>query len=97
MARVVWSPQALNNLEAACAYIAQDSEAYAQDFARRLVSAVELLATFPTAGRVVPEFAQETLRELISRPYRVIYEIVDADVHILTVHHGARILRDGPR
>ena len=83
--------------EVACAYIAQDSEAYARDFARRIVSAVDVLATFPAAGRVVPEFAQETLRELISGPYRVIYEIMDADVHILTVHHGARILRDRPR
>ena len=49
---------------------------------------------FPEHGREVPEYARPDVREVIVRPYRIVYRLVAADeVHILTVHHGARLLR----
>ena len=36
------------------------------------------------------------LRELIHGHYRIIYELAADTVHILAIHHGARLLRDRP-
>ena len=47
MARLIWSPQAADDVEAACEYIARDSPGYATDFARRVVDAVAMLRRHP--------------------------------------------------
>ena len=96
MADLIWSPQAADDLEAICTFIARDSEAYARDFAVRVIGAVELLREFPAAGRIVPEFQDPVLRELLHGSYRIIYETQAEAVHILAIHHGARLLRQRP-
>lgn len=96
MALLIWAPQASEDLEAICTFIARDSEAYARDFAARVVGAVEMLREFPAAGRRVPEFPDPYLRELLHGHYRIIYEISEDAVHIIAIHHGARLLRERP-
>jgi len=44
---IVWSPQALKDLESIRDYIAQDSVRYADLVVARLVSSVERLRSFP--------------------------------------------------
>ncbi len=98
MARValVWAPQAVDDLEALCEYIARDSESYARAMAARVLQSVELIRMHPHAGRMLPEFESATLREVICGNYRVIYELVPDEVHVLTIHHGARALDERP-
>jgi plasmid stabilization system protein ParE len=43
-------------------------------------------------GRTVAELGIENIREVIVGSYRVIYRIRQDEVHLLTVHHGARLL-----
>ena len=50
------------------------------------------LARFPASGRVVPEFEDVSLQELIIFKYRILYQTQDDEVRILTVAHGARSL-----
>ena len=50
MTSVIWSPQALRDVESIRAFIAQDSPAYAELEARRIVMAVEGLQQFPEFG-----------------------------------------------
>ena len=40
-------------------------------------------------GRVVPEFHDQFLRELIFQNYRIVYRVLDEGVAILAVWHGA--------
>lgn len=41
----------------------------------------------------MPEFADPFVREVIRRPYRIVYRLVGSDeIHVLTIHHSARIL-----
>ncbi|MEW6753361.1 MAG: type II toxin-antitoxin system RelE/ParE family toxin [Candidatus Latescibacterota bacterium] len=40
----------------------------------------------------MPEFDTDTIREIALHSYRLIYRIVDDDIHVLTLHHGARVL-----
>jgi plasmid stabilization system protein ParE len=92
--RLVWSPRAVADLEAVCHRIAYDSESYAGLMISRLVAASDRLLQFPELGRVVPELDQATLRELIVRPYRLVYRLRGEAVEIVTVFHGARIFPD---
>ena len=46
MTQILWSPQAIRDIESIRAFIAQDSPAYAELVAERLVSAVERLQEF---------------------------------------------------
>ncbi|MBI1375021.1 MAG: type II toxin-antitoxin system RelE/ParE family toxin [Phycisphaera sp.] len=96
MAAVIWMPGALNDLESIADYIARDSMSYACVTVQRLFDAAQRLAEFPNVGRVVPEYSDERLREIIVGNYRVIYEVFDEHVEVLAVHHGARLLPDRP-
>jgi toxin ParE1/3/4 len=46
----------------------------------------------PLAGRRVPEFDRDDLREVIKRGYRIVYLVTDAQIKILTVRDGHRRL-----
>jgi plasmid stabilization system protein ParE len=49
-------------------------------------------AAMPLAGRRVPEFGRDDVREVIKRGYRVIYRVSDTQVEILGVVEGHRRL-----
>ncbi len=86
--RVAWSARALADVEAVASYIAADSQAYARNVVRRILGCTAPLAKFPHSGRKVPEFDDETIREVIVYSYRIIYEIGDSEVVIAAVIHG---------
>jgi toxin ParE1/3/4 len=90
--RVVWSPRALADVEAIASYIASDSPFYAGSVVRRIVTLTRTLDQFPLAGRKVPEFDDENLRELLAYSYRIMYRIEASEVIIAAVIHGKRSL-----
>lgn len=93
MARlIIWSHRASEDLEAIAAYIAQDSEAYAKSVIRTILQKVRLLSDFPLIGRIVPEFEDESIREIFAYSYRIIYKITEDEVIAAAVVHGKRIL-----
>lgn len=92
MAQVVWTGPALKDLEVITKYIAMDSPRYAERFARKLVRAPRLLSKHPQIGRIVPEFEDDMLRELIMGAYRIIYEIRGETCYGEAVIHASRDL-----
>ena len=92
MARLIWTTQALEDVEAICQFIARDAPRYAQVFATQVFEAVERLQTFPKSGRSVPEVGQENIREIIHGNYRIIYRLTNDVIQILTVYHSSRLL-----
>ena len=88
--KVAWSPLAAEQVEAALAYIAADSPVAAREWLERLLERVESLGRFTDAGRIVPEFQREDLREIIMGAYRVMYRRRDGLVEIAAVRHHAR-------
>jgi len=86
-----WTERAQVDLAAIQAFIEADSPTYAKIVVRRLISAVDPLRDFPNVGRAVEEFPDPSIREVVLRPYRIVYRIVSSDViHVLTIHHSAR-------
>jgi len=97
MVKVSWTDFALENLIAIGDYIENDSHFYAQRVVNQLFNSVDVLENFPLIGRVVPEFNDKTIRELIQGNYRIVYKIVSKfDIDIVTVHHSARLLKNLP-
>ena len=93
MTRVIWTRQAVDDVEAIKTYVARDSDRYAGLLVERLVAAVGRLDLFPQSGRVVPEVGDESLREVIYGNYRVVYRLQAESVEVVTVYHAARLLR----
>ncbi|MCU0554424.1 MAG: type II toxin-antitoxin system RelE/ParE family toxin [Syntrophales bacterium] len=94
MARqVVWTHEAVSDLEAIADYIARDSAAYASAVLRELLDAGNSLDRFCRRGRVVPETRLAAIRELIVREYRLIYRVEQTRIVIVTIVHGRRDLR----
>jgi toxin ParE1/3/4 len=91
--QVIWAPQAIEDVEAIRAYVARDSPTYADLVVERIVTAVARLESHPLSGRVVPEVGDESLREIIQGSYRIVYRLKRDVVEIVTVFHGARLLR----
>lgn len=91
--KIVWSPTSLADLQQIFNYIARDSEAYAAGAIEKIVDASERLLIFPRMGRVVPEFSDDTIRELVVFSYRLIYQINGDRIDIGAVVHGSRELK----
>ncbi|MBF0274472.1 MAG: type II toxin-antitoxin system RelE/ParE family toxin [Nitrospinae bacterium] len=92
MVKVIWSEQALDDVESICFFISRDSIQYAKSFAAKAFEAADQLALFPKHGRKVPEINKEEIREVILGNYRIIHRVTATKVVILTIHHGARLL-----
>lgn len=102
MARVIWSPQALADLEAIGDHLAREAPAYAQALVDGAFAVVERLGAFPHSGRAVPEIEDEDPREVIYKGYRIFYVVGGSaeagsaeagggpSVHVLSVFHSAR-------
>ena len=68
-------------------------------FLREIVARIETLREHPELGRVVPEFGQPSLRELIHPPFRIVYRCEATQVRIVRVWRSEGRLalpEDGP-
>ena len=91
MRALLWTEQARADLAAIRAFISQDSPHYASVIIPRLIAATDRLVPFPESGRIVPEFENPLIREVVLKPYRIVYRLVGTDeIHVLTVHHASQ-------
>ena len=89
---VGWTLNARRELRAIHDYIAQNSHAYAWGMVDRITRRTKRLARFPRLGAVVAEYDDESIRELVEHPYRIVYRIQANRVVILSVVHSSRLL-----
>ncbi len=95
--RVQWAEVAVRDLEELVSYIATDSELDASRVLNRLEKRAAALESNPGRGRVVSElahFGMRTWRELVVRPYRLVYRIEGDTVTVLAILDGRRDLED---
>jgi plasmid stabilization system protein ParE len=89
---ITWAESALASVAEAAEYIAKDSPSYAASLVAKVEKAGNSLVQFPERGRVVPEYDEESLRELFVGRYRLIYRVRARTVTIVAFIHGARDL-----
>lgn len=90
---IIWTEQALEDMDIIADYIAINSIHYAQITVTKLFDRTTILERFPKSGRIVPEINEENIRELIEGSYRILYEIKELNeairIEILGVHHSS--------
>ena len=94
MVKIVWTDLSASDLNEIFDFIAEDSSRYASITVNKIYHRVQPIAENPYMGRLVPEFKQKTIRELIEGNYRIIYRIKNKNqIDILRIYHVARLLR----
>jgi toxin ParE1/3/4 len=90
--RVILSPRAIQDLESIVRYIALDNPQRAESFGQELIDATKVLRRFPEMGRVVPGLRGTGAREMIHRPFRIVYRVnhQKQTVEVSRFWHGAR-------
>ena len=89
MYKIVWTDEAIAQLEGIGAYIAIEDPSAAADLAERLIAVADSLAAFPHRGRL----GEENSREMTTVwPYILRYRVDGDTVLILRIRHGARSL-----
>jgi plasmid stabilization system protein ParE len=94
---VQWAGVAVRDLEELVSLIALDSKLDAVRVLRQIENRAKTLESSPKRGRVVPElerFGMRTWRELLVRPYRLIYRIEEDTATVLAVFDRRRDLQD---
>ena len=87
MRRIIWTDEAVSNLEAIVAYVGAFSPAAAERLATELSQTAERLALHPDRGRPI----RAGMREIVViRPYLIRYRVHDEAVAILRIRHGYR-------
>lgn len=73
--KVILSPRAIQDLSEIVRYISFNNPDAATEFGYSLIDAALSLGTLPERGRFVPEFNDGITREIIYRPYRIVYRV----------------------
>ena len=90
--KVYWTLNAIRHLTNIYEYIALNSPTYARRMVDRITRRSEQISAQPLSGRKVPEYEAEDIRELIEKPYRIIYRFKQDQIDVLAIIHGAQIL-----
>jgi len=90
--RVCWTENAIDHLANIYEYIAFNSPTYARRMIDRITRRSEQIAEHALSGRKVPEFDAEDIREVIEKPYRIVYRIKPGQIDVIAVIHGARVM-----
>lgn len=61
--RLIWTEEALEDIDARAEYIARDSAYYARKVAQDILELHDSILSNPRMGRVVPELGNELIRE----------------------------------
>jgi addiction module RelE/StbE family toxin len=92
--KLLWTERAKRDLFAIGRYIARDNPRAANAWIERLRQRARQAAEAPLTGRVVPERADQEVREVFVRNYRVVYRVSEHAIHVLTLFEGHRLYRD---
>jgi plasmid stabilization system protein ParE len=94
---LIWAAVAENDLKEIIEYIAIDSPAEASRAFKKIKQKASRLYTLPERGRIVPELQDQSIlfyRELIVRPWRIIYRISEMKVYVLSVLDARQNVED---
>ncbi len=95
--KVIWAKTAENDLLKIIEYIAQDSRITALKILRKIKEQVTELYFSPAQCRIVPELYEQGItqyREMIIRPWKVIYRIQDSFIYALSVLDSRQNIED---
>lgn len=94
--RIHWSPQALHQAGEIIDYLAADRPNTALNWLEGLERRLAAIPAMPEQGRVVPEWHEPTVREVIYKCHRIIYEVHTDRIEVLIIRHSRQDFPDPP-
>lgn len=90
-----WSAETLAQLEEIHFYISQESIPLASRYTEKIIKAIERLTTFPHIGHIASGFShyRPSLREFLVEEYRIIYQVNEKEIVLITLLHQKRLPR----
>ena len=89
--KLFWTETARQDLQAIRRYIAADNPTAAKRWVNGLRERTRNTLYSPLAGRKVPEFLRDDIRELIEQNYRLVNKIFEDRLVLLTVFEGHQL------
>lgn len=89
--QVVWSRQAVEDVDAIATYIGRDSASYAAAVVQKILNVTQGLSHSP--GEAIVEFGDPTLREKYAYCYRIVYRHQAQTITIAAVVHDQKLLK----
>ena len=95
MVLIIWTREALQDVDDIATFISRDSVWYAKQFVNKLFTATEKLERYPEIRKPLRELPQSFFyKEILFKKYRIIYRFDSSHVYIISVHHSARLQRN---
>lgn len=92
--RLLFAESGFNDLaDIQAYYLEQGVPAIGDKFIAEIIAHVEVLLDHPEIGRIVPEFSENKIRELIHPPFRIVYWLDNETIHVIRIWRSERILR----
>lgn len=91
--KIIWSSQSRRDLKAIHAFIARDSEFYAQQQITRIIQRAEYISAMPIMGHRVHENSELDMRETHEGNYRIIYAFDDQSLQVVTIVHMKQMMK----
>ncbi len=90
--KIIWTESACEDLAAIVRFIARHNSDAARKVGLAIYDGTQILMEFHEAGSVVRELNNPDWRQIVVRPYRIIYHVdrVAKTAEIIRVWHGAR-------
>lgn len=92
--RLLFAQSAFNDLADIQAYYQEQGVPDIGDkLVTEIIAHVDILVDHPEIGRIVPEFAEPKIRELIHPPFRIVYWLDNQAINIIRVWRSERLLQ----
>jgi plasmid stabilization system protein ParE len=95
--RIVFTDEALRDLDEILDFIAAHYPTIASSFRRRLETVLQRIGRWPKSAEEVEQRPGVHVAPLIRYPYKIFYQTTTDAVEILHIHHAARQLPWGER
>jgi plasmid stabilization system protein ParE len=88
--RVVYTDEALRDLDGILGFIAEHYPTLIIPFENRLAAAMRRIGAWPKSAAEVIERPGVRMLPLIPYPYKLFYQVTDERIEILHIYHAAR-------
>ena len=92
--RLLFAESAFNDLaDIQAYYLEQGTSTIGDKFVAEIIAHTEVLEDYPEIGRIVPEFDEPKIRELIHPPFRIVYWLDNQTIHVIRIWRSERLLQ----
>lgn len=95
--KVVYTEEALRDLDEILTFIASNYPAISAAFEKRLAAVILRIGRWPESAQEVEQRTGVRVVPLIRYPYKIFYRVTTAAVEILHVHHAASAQPSGDK